>query len=390
MKRLFAFLTVLGLLLALGCENVTDPSSEVVDQSENEAAEIAANLAKERAEIEIEQREHEEIMARYRVMLSKRTANATFQGSKITVPDDFATIQAAVNAAAPGTKIKIKEGFYDEQVTVMTADLRITAEGAVTVNRGFVISNTSGVELENMTIRRTVGNDDAVVVDNCSDITIQDNIIHGDSDGIRMDDTVESLIKGNTITTSFDEGIEFDSGCDDNVVEENIVDADDEGIELDGSDNNEIADNSFTSNDDEGIDLQNSNGNEIVDNMISDVNEEGIKLENADDNEISDNTITAPTLSGIRLFSNSVNNEISDNIIDNAGVDGIRLGNNADDNTVGPDNIVSNSVRDGLRVNGSADNNTVKKNTFCGSGGLDINDLSASTTLKDNETGACN
>ena len=43
----------------------------------------------------------------------------------LNVPDDYATIQEAVDAAVPGDLVLIAEGTYNEQVTVETDDVVI-------------------------------------------------------------------------------------------------------------------------------------------------------------------------------------------------------------------------------------------------------------------------
>jgi nitrous oxidase accessory protein NosD len=49
--------------------------------------------------------------------------------SRITVPRDYPTIQAAINAANPGDTIKVLPGTYTEQI-VITKDLKIIGSGA--------------------------------------------------------------------------------------------------------------------------------------------------------------------------------------------------------------------------------------------------------------------
>ncbi len=349
MKRLTAILMVLGLLLALGCENVTDPSSEVLDQTEDNAAELAkerADALEEQQELE-QQRELEERVANYRVVLSKRSAEATFQGSKITVPDDFATVQDAINAAAPGTKIKIKDGHYTQALTITTDDLEISGEGDVILQGGITISNTSGVELTNLDIRRFGGSAaaDAVIIVNSSDITIKDNIIFGADDGVRMNSSTECLIKGNTIEGRRGEGVKLNSGSDDNVVEENTITtgsaSGDEGVELNSADNNEIADNVINAPSDDAIELNNSDGNEISGNIIDSPDYEGVDLDNSDNNEVKDNEI-------------------------------------------------SNAGDDGIEIDSASENNEIIKNVVCGSANQNIDNNDPTTVLKKNETGPCN
>ena len=47
----------------------------------------------------------------------------------LVVPRDYATIQAAVNAAAPGSTVRVEPGTYTEQL-VIDKDLTLTGAGA--------------------------------------------------------------------------------------------------------------------------------------------------------------------------------------------------------------------------------------------------------------------
>src|SRR5262249_24745770 len=53
------------------------------------------------------------------------------QATVLKVPRDYATIQAAVNAASTAVTIKVDAGVYNENVVISTSALRLTGEGAV-------------------------------------------------------------------------------------------------------------------------------------------------------------------------------------------------------------------------------------------------------------------
>jgi hypothetical protein len=77
----------------------------------------------------------------------------------INVPDDFATIQEAVDAAAPGTLILVGPGTYHEAVNVTTDNLTIRGldrnevvlDGELALDNGIRILGAKGVVVENMT-----------------------------------------------------------------------------------------------------------------------------------------------------------------------------------------------------------------------------------------------
>lgn len=87
------------------------------------------------------------------------TVGATTVGGTITVPDDFATIQAAVDVAEPGALILIQPGTYYEAVNVTTDNLTIRGldrnevvlDGRLELDNGIRILGAKGVTVENMT-----------------------------------------------------------------------------------------------------------------------------------------------------------------------------------------------------------------------------------------------
>ncbi|RLG38033.1 hypothetical protein DRN79_02230 [Methanosarcinales archaeon] len=59
-------------------------------------------------------------------VLDVLAANA--QAAVIYVPDDYPTIQQAVEAALPGDTIIVRDGIYVDKVTVFTTNLTIKSE----------------------------------------------------------------------------------------------------------------------------------------------------------------------------------------------------------------------------------------------------------------------
>lgn len=85
---------------------------------------------------------------------------------KLVVPDDFPTIQKAVNAAKPGSTVVIKPGVYKTAVTVETNGLiirgvdrfRTILHGEDKRNNGFVVDGADRVTIKNLTVRNYLGN----------------------------------------------------------------------------------------------------------------------------------------------------------------------------------------------------------------------------------------
>ena len=62
------------------------------------------------------------------LLASSKTLSVTYSGGILHVPEDYSTIQAAINAASPGDTIIVHAGTYDDQVVINTA-LTLTCEG---------------------------------------------------------------------------------------------------------------------------------------------------------------------------------------------------------------------------------------------------------------------
>jgi plastocyanin len=86
-------------------------------------------------------------------------------GTTVRVPEDFPTIQSAVDAAEPGDLVLVGEGTYQEQVNVTTEQLVIRGvdRDAVVVDGQFeremgIMVTADGVAIENLTVRDVTSN----------------------------------------------------------------------------------------------------------------------------------------------------------------------------------------------------------------------------------------
>jgi plastocyanin len=94
------------------------------------------------------------------------TTEAAGEGEILRVPEDHDTIQAAVDAAAPGDMVLVGPGVYEEAVDVETDGITIrgTDRNEVILDGGFELDNgirvlgADGVVVENMTARNYATN----------------------------------------------------------------------------------------------------------------------------------------------------------------------------------------------------------------------------------------
>jgi len=85
---------------------------------------------------------------------------------RLLVPDDFTTIQAAVNHARSGTTVVVKPGTYREQVVVTTPRLvirgvdrfRTILHGNDRMNNGIIVDGANNVTVKNLTVRNFTSN----------------------------------------------------------------------------------------------------------------------------------------------------------------------------------------------------------------------------------------
>ncbi|MCW4016075.1 MAG: right-handed parallel beta-helix repeat-containing protein [Candidatus Bathyarchaeota archaeon] len=202
----------------------------------------------------------------------------TAEGDTVVVPDDFPTIQAAVDAASEGDIIFVKSGTYNESVcidrpislvgedpktTTIVGDYRLN--GTVVLIRhnnanitGFTVKPSAysfsrkGIHLLHVNYCRVFGN------------TILDN-----GEGIWLYGSSENNITGNTIdgpsARSCGISIKYSPNnyiCN-NLVTENYV-----GMSITYSDGNTVYNNTIINNPDGGL-VINSNGNNISNNIVS-------------------------------------------------------------------------------------------------------------------------
>lgn len=206
----------------------------------------------------------------------------------ITVPDNYSTIQGAINAANEGDIIYIKAWTYYENVVVNKSVTLVGENKETTVIDGGRAGTVIDVVTSNVTITRfKIQNSGktyvGISVSHSSHVNITENIVIDNGNGIGLDDSHDNLIGGNTITCN-NEGLLLTGAR--TVVRDNIIVHNGFcGVTVFG-DNNTLTGNTLTDNG-EGIRLLGYD-NLIANNIIS-VNGCGLLLDKCSNNIIYHN-----------------------------------------------------------------------------------------------------
>jgi len=151
----------------------------------------------------------------------------------IRVPQDYPTIQAAINAAVSGDIVIVSPGTYNENLVIAGKTITLASLYYTTGDRQYIDSTIiNGQQLNPViTIDKTAGQETTIQglsivngTDGLATFTksnILDNRISGNSDGI--DNTNGGgAIRGNIIENNKDDGIDFDKASE-GLIENNII-----------------------------------------------------------------------------------------------------------------------------------------------------------------------
>jgi parallel beta-helix repeat protein len=280
----------------------------------------------------------------------------------IRVPDDYQTIQEAVNAANLGDIVLVSAGTYYEHVRVnKTISLVGESRGTTIIdgNRtGVVLYVTANnVKISGFTIQNGGGWEPlpgyGIVLDRCNGNTIHGNTIassvsggiwlNGSSgnmiinnqvlkngggplglmygEGITLVHSHGNIVSNNSISNNVVLGIVLTSSHD-NVVNHNTFRNNSDGVGIGSSAGNIVSDNVMTSNGN-GISVEGSTGNTIKHNQIF-KNEIGIGIGESEMNVIRENNITENTIHGIAIADISPNNTFVGNTV-SKNLNGIKI-----------------------------------------------------------------
>ena len=240
------------------------------------------------------------------LLISMLTLAFNIQAAKaepktITVPDDYPTIQGAINNANDGDTVFVRAGTYYEHIVVNKRVSLVGEDRSNTVidggKTGKVVTITvNNTEISGFTIRRAGftpwGSDSGIYLKSSNNIITDNVIVNNDDWGIWIDSsssnntitynnitdnwrgcmlkaTLGNTLAGNDITNHGQDGI-FLWDSSNNVISGNNLSGNAFGIEFQGSNSNNVTGNNLTNNYIYGISLSSSSGNRLRYNILND------------------------------------------------------------------------------------------------------------------------
>lgn len=259
-----------------------------------------------------------------------------------TVPDQFATIQAAVNGATDvngnGTvEIFVRNGNYAENVFVQRSNVSITGQNSsgtvvqgTAIRETFRVQNSVNVTLKSMRIAN-VGSQDAIELQRTSGCRIEGNVVTNGLDGIVVNRSVATTVTGNESVANLGTGVRLARSRECTITSNNCHDNASHGIDLASSILNTIRGNTLTANGSNGLRLVTSSQNTVESNNATLNRDNGYRVETGSaSNTLRGNIGNGNLDNGLRM-RDTANNVITLNTFSNNATYGIRRQNGNDD-----------------------------------------------------------
>ena len=256
------------------------------------------------------------------------------------VPQDYPTIQAAINAAGAGDTIHVSPGTYHENVIVNKTVTIIGASSTNTIVDGdqketvFKVQ-ADDVEISQLTIRNGGSRYYGVYIyleEGISGVTVRNNKIMNNVVGVFMSYGTGSTIEGNLLSSNSMYGVDV-KNLGSNTIRKNTISQSAYGIEISDSPNNQVTNNTV-SDCSYGVYVAYSNSNNVSANTLSG-NSWNLYFVNSNSSIVGDNKVLGGA-SGIQIMR-SENNAAFRNAISESSY-GIYLGycgaNTINDNAV--------------------------------------------------------
>ena len=289
---------------------------------------------------------------------------AAANGVVVYVPDDYPTIQQAVDGAAAGDTIIVRDGTYHENVVV---------------DKALTIQSENGTA--NCVVSAANPDDHAVEVTaslvNITGFTVQ-NATGVEKAGIYLEAVEQCSISSNDVTNNYG-GIWLDSSGSNTLMSNNAHD-NVYGIIVDSfSNNNALMNNTASNNGYIGFGAAVSSNNTLTNNAANGNSNYGIYLDGSGNNDLTGNTAEDNAVVGIYLESSSSNTLTGNDAGNNTC--SIYLGPSSDNNTLTENNVGDSNV--GIWLNDSSSNTLSGNNAGSSTYGI-ILYLASGNTLTGN------
>jgi nitrous oxidase accessory protein len=293
------------------------------------------------------------------------------ESKTIVVPDDYASIQEAVDNAVDGDFVLIKRGTYNGSVVINKQIMLIgedktetTIIGDWSLNGTVVLVKHDDVVVKNFTLeavqnfglpnRRGVHllHVEGCQVSNCNFVSHVGIWLYGASENI----VENNLINGSGTSHPIASGIKLEHSQGNMIINNNIIEYNNEaysvGISLSYSNRNYLSGNQL-SNNYQGILIENSTGNTLKNNKIwvqrfpshISITEYsfGISFESSSSNWVRGNTfLDCPK--AVRILLSSSFNRIENNTVSGSRYVGVELAEDANHNQIIANTIRNNGV----------------------------------------------
>ena len=194
----------------------------------------------------------------------------------IIVPDDYLTIQEAINNANEGDTIYVRAGMYYENVMVSKTVSLIGEDRNTTIVDGILSKplyvTANGVTITGFKIRnsRMEYKYAGIVLDSVSFCNISWNILTDNFDGIYLEYSSNNTINNNIVSGNNWNGIHLKYYSNYNVIASNTILNNRNGMNIEvNSNNNYMLNNYIAESEWDGIDLMGSQNNSIKCNTIT-------------------------------------------------------------------------------------------------------------------------
>lgn len=214
---------------------------------------------------------------------------AQSQPGLVRVPQDYSTIQQAIDASSPGVTILVSAGTYNENITVWKP-LTVKGENKqATIIAKLGVFAVCEIAADNSTVSGFTieGGSVGVWIHGSDYVTVIDNIIVNNDDGVWTTSSIAVTVAGNIMTDNLFMGLYLYSS-NDTIVDYNKLTNNTYGAYLENSRDNSIHDNNVSLNYGDGFFIAGSSHNTLFHNMIF-ANTFGVYLEGSNSNAIYEN-----------------------------------------------------------------------------------------------------